>query len=153
VRCFFDTNVLLYQYDASAPHKQSVADALIKDTLANGELIISTQVMMEFYQVATRKFTRYFSSQHLRQLMHEFSAANPVIMTPDLIDEAVVVHQEHLLSWWDSTIVVAALHADADVLYSEDLQHGREFGNLQICNPFGSRVSERRPSNPSKRKR
>jgi predicted nucleic acid-binding protein len=130
-----------------------VADALIKDTLAHGRFIISTQVMMEFYQVAIRKFARRFSTRHLRQLMHELSEANPVVMTPDLIEEAVVVHQELHLSWWDSTIVVAALHAEADVLYSEDLQHGREFGALQIRNPFRSRISETPESYRSKRKR
>jgi predicted nucleic acid-binding protein len=37
---------------------------------------------------------------------------------------------------WDALIVQAALSGGADVLYSEDLQHGRRFGELRIENPF-----------------
>ena len=139
---FFDTNILLYQYDASAPHKQFIADALIKETVANDELVVSTQVMMEFYHVATRKYSRQISAAHLGELMHELAEWNPVVVTPDLINEAVLLHRIHQFSWWDSTIVAAAVRAEADILYSEDLQHGREIDGLRIQNPFISRVSE-----------
>jgi predicted nucleic acid-binding protein len=36
----------------------------------------------------------------------------------------------------DALIVAAALEAEWDAWYSEDLQHGRTFGKLKIQNPF-----------------
>jgi predicted nucleic acid-binding protein len=33
-------------------------------------------------------------------------------------------------------IVASAIEAGCNVLYSEDMQHGRTFGRLAIANPF-----------------
>ncbi len=39
--------------------------------------------------------------------------------------------------FFDSLIVASAVQAGASILYSEDLQAGRIFGNTKIVNPFG----------------
>jgi predicted nucleic acid-binding protein len=36
----------------------------------------------------------------------------------------------------DALIVAAAIEAGCDRLYSEDLQHGRRFGDCVVLNPF-----------------
>lgn len=41
------------------------------------------------------------------------------------------------LSWFDALIWATAKQADANVLYSEDFQHGRTLGGITIENPFG----------------
>jgi predicted nucleic acid-binding protein len=38
--------------------------------------------------------------------------------------------------WYDALIVAAAMEAGCKLLYSEDLQSGRRFGDLRIENPF-----------------
>jgi predicted nucleic acid-binding protein len=45
-------------------------------------------------------------------------------------------HQGKAFSFWDSLIVEAALQADCRVLFSEDMQDGRQIGQLVIRNPF-----------------
>lgn len=40
------------------------------------------------------------------------------------------------ISWYDSLIVAAALEADCRILYTEDLQHGRQFDKMTVRNPF-----------------
>jgi predicted nucleic acid-binding protein len=46
---------------------------------------------------------------------------------------------QHNLSIYDSMIVAAALEADCDVLWSEDMQHGMIFaGRLRVANPFAA---------------
>jgi predicted nucleic acid-binding protein len=40
------------------------------------------------------------------------------------------------LSWYDALIVAAAMEGGCSLLYSEDLQSGRRFGDLRIENPF-----------------
>ena len=49
---------------------------------------------------------------------------------------ARLLSQAHSLAWFDALIVQAALEAGCTHLYSEDLQHGRRFGALQVVNPF-----------------
>lgn len=53
-----------------------------------------------------------------------------------LYHEALAFRSRYQLSWYDSLIVCAALHAECTTLYSEDLQHNQKFGKLRIVNPF-----------------
>jgi predicted nucleic acid-binding protein len=48
----------------------------------------------------------------------------------------VSLAREHGLSFYDALIVASAVEAGCDILYSEDMQHGRTFGGLGIVNPF-----------------
>jgi predicted nucleic acid-binding protein len=50
--------------------------------------------------------------------------------------EATRLAQRYQLQWWDALILEAALRAQADVLVSEDGQHGQRFGKLMVDNPF-----------------
>ena len=50
--------------------------------------------------------------------------------------EALNLQTRHHLAWYDSVIVASAAKAKCGLLLTEDLQHGRRFGDLQIENPF-----------------
>jgi predicted nucleic acid-binding protein len=56
--------------------------------------------------------------------------------SPQLYLEALRIAEKTRLSWYDSLIVAAALEADCEVLYTEDLQHGWELDRLHVENPF-----------------
>ena len=60
----------------------------------------------------------------------------PLTLTLDLHVAARVFAEDHRLSFYDALIVVSAIEAGCDVLYSEDMQHGRTIGGLAIVNPF-----------------
>ena len=53
-----------------------------------------------------------------------------------LYAEALRLQAKSRLSWSDSLIVSAAIQAQCDLLYTEDLQHGQRFGSLRVANPF-----------------
>ena len=53
---FLDTNIFVYSFDQSQTGKRERALALIAEALQSGEGLISTQVIQEFLNVATRKF-------------------------------------------------------------------------------------------------
>ena len=56
----FDTNVLVYCTDTTAPEKQAIARALVSQASANGDALVSTQVLIELFNVLTprvRQFT------------------------------------------------------------------------------------------------
>jgi predicted nucleic acid-binding protein len=60
-----------------------------------------------------------------------------VPVTADTIREAVRLAARYQLSHWDSLIVAAALLAECETLYSEDLQHRQVFDDrLTVINPF-----------------
>ena len=64
-----------------------------------------------------------------------------VIILPEDILMAIDLHQLHTVSIWDSLIVQTAQKSGCKFVYSEDLQHGRRFGSVQIVNPFRDLVA------------
>jgi predicted nucleic acid-binding protein len=64
--------------------------------------------------------------------------SGPVVpVTADTIREAVRSASRYQISHWDSLIVAAALLAECETPYSEDLQHRQVFDDrLTVINPF-----------------
>lgn len=141
---FFDTNVLLYRYDASAPYKQGTANSLVHDAIDDGSFQISTQVMVEFRDAATRKFHQQIHAQEIHDLLRLWDTLDVVATDSSLVIEASERCRKHQLGWWDSLIVTAAVRGGSSLLYSEDFQHGRVIDGVRIENPFTSSVHEPR---------
>lgn len=55
-RYFIDTNIFVYSFDDRQPEKIERSLALIQEALQTGMGMISTQVIQEFLNLATRKF-------------------------------------------------------------------------------------------------
>ena len=51
-------------------------------------------------------------------------------------EAALALARDHSLAFYDALILAAALEAGCDTLFTEDMQHGRKFGDLTIVNPF-----------------
>ena len=58
-------------------------------------------------------------------------------ITLEVHETGLALAQRYGLSTYDAMIAASALLADADVLWSEDMQHGQVLdGRLRIVNPF-----------------
>jgi predicted nucleic acid-binding protein len=133
---FVDTNVLVYAHDASEQAKQPIARTLLNHLWDDRRGVISTQVLQEFYTVATRKLASPITRAEAREIVELYSAWPVVIIDPGLILTASRVEEEHQLSFWDSLVVEAARVAGAERLVTEDLQHGLVIDGVRIENPF-----------------
>ena len=142
-RVFFDTNVLVYCFDSSAPQKQSRAKDLIARALNTRQGVVSYQVVQEFCNVACKN--QRLSLPHERilaciKLM--LQPMNQVAPSPELLEAALLIHSESSFSFYDSLILAAAQAAKCASLYSEDMQHGQLVGGVRIVNPFLQVVNE-----------
>lgn len=135
---FADTNVLVYAFDSSEPAKQSIAEQLIDTHGSSGSLVVSTQVLQEFFNIVTRKLAEPLSIDDAYDLVQQFGVYPMVQISPELILRAISRYRDDAFSFWDALIVEAALQADCRVLLSEDMQDGRRIGQLLIRNPFGA---------------
>jgi len=135
---FADTNILVYAFDGSATEKQQIAQQLLDDFGGNGMLVLSTQVLQEFFVISTRKLAKPLPIGDAYELIRQFSLYPLVQLSPELILRAISRTRDDAFSFWDSLIVEAALQANCDVLFSEDMQDGRKIGSLVIRNPFKS---------------
>ena len=136
-RYFLDTNVFVYSFDAGAPAKARRARALIREALVTGQGVVSYQVVQEFLNVALRRFARPMTTSEAEEyLAAVFRPLLAVHSSPALYAAALRLAGRGGLSWYDALIVAAAHEAQCEVLFSEDLQHGRRLGALEIRNPF-----------------
>ncbi len=105
--------------------------------MRSGAGVVSTQVVQEFLNLATRKFARAFSGNDLQAYLDD--VLTPLCQVfPDaaLFRLALEVKDETGYSFYDSLVVAGALRVGCTRLYSEDLQDGRLIRGLIIENPF-----------------
>jgi predicted nucleic acid-binding protein len=129
VSAFFDTNILVYaqQTDGKGDRARS---------LFAGGGKLSVQVLNEFTAVSRGKQARDW-----REIAEAISDVltvldPPLALTLDLHAAARALAEDHRLSFYDALIVASAIEAGCDILYTEDMQHGRAIGGLAIVNPF-----------------
>ena len=137
MRASFDTNVPIYALlDQQDSRRTAIAQNLLRELSASGNCFISTQVLNEFANVAIRKVKPALDQQVVLDLLAGLTTFDLVVVTDELIRKAVQRHFGSTISFYDALIVEAAIAGGAEVLYTEDLQHGMRYGQLEIANPF-----------------
>jgi len=133
-RSFFDTNIIVYGDDKSAPAKQRRALDLLAEHRRAGTGVVSLQVLQEYFVTVTQKLHVEPSVARRKvELLAEFDVA-----APQLIDvlAAIDLHRLHGFSFWDALILRMAQQAGCRVLFSEDLQEARQLEGIYVVNPF-----------------
>jgi predicted nucleic acid-binding protein len=134
---FLDTNILVYSLAMNEPQKQPVAAALIQDALSTGRGVISTQVVQEFLNLATRWANPVFSATETVEYLHR--VLWPLcghLPSEAFFEQALQIRSKTGFHFYDSLIVAAAVQLGCRQLLSEDLQHGRKIHGVTILNPF-----------------
>lgn len=134
---FIDTNVFIYQLDASDGRKQALAERLVREALAAGDACISFQVVQECLNTLLRKARVVLQAEQAR--MYLDTVLLPLLQvssSPALYHRALDIQARYRFSFYDSLIVAAALVAGCSRLFSEDLQHGQQVEGLSIIDPF-----------------
>lgn len=131
-KVFLDTNLLVYAADQDAAAKRQRARDLLRAAVPVG--VLSTQVLQEFYVVATRKL--HLSPELAKSLVHGFRRFELVTVTADLIEAAIDTSTVHQISFWDALIVVCAEGARCTELWTEDLNAGQILRGVRVVNPF-----------------
>ena len=135
MKVFFDTNILVYLFDAGAPAKQRRARELLDTHTRAGETLLSTQVLQEFYVAVTRKLATPLDLASAYEAVKELAVMPTVRIDIPLILSAIQLSRDRKLSFWDSLVIRAAIEGGATTLYSEDLQPGQVFETLTVANP------------------
>lgn len=131
---FVDTNVLVYLFDKDSREKQYQARQLLKKEADN--IVLSTQVLGEFYVTVTRKLAAPLEPRLARDAVDDLCALRVRALRAELVQAAVRRSNASQLSYWDALIVETAIDAGATRLLTEDLQHGQEFNGLRVVDPF-----------------
>jgi predicted nucleic acid-binding protein len=131
---FLDTNILLYGYDLDAPAKRAVAQALIEQAWRQPRnTAISVQVLQEFYVNSVRREHR---PEEAAAVGGDFLLLPVIDNSLALSRLAMTLQARWQLPLWDAMIVAAAQTSGARKLFTEDLNHGQDYGGILVINPF-----------------
>jgi predicted nucleic acid-binding protein len=134
---FVDTNVLLYAIsrDPSERTKASRANELLDER----DVVLSVQVLQEFYVQATRESRRDpLTHEQATALVESFLRFPVLETTAELVLAAMATRHRYGISYWDAAILESARAAGCDIVWSEDLDHGTDFDGIRVEDPFGS---------------
>lgn len=137
-RTFLDSNVLVYMFDGKYPGKREKARSTYAG-LERGQVVVSTQVLQEFFWNVTRKLSPPVPEDVAVGCIRDFSAHTVVVIELDTVFAAIARASSARIAFWDGLIVEAALSAGCTRLLTEDLQDGREFDGMRVVNPFAVR--------------
>lgn len=136
VTAFVDTNVLVYAYDRDEPAKRDVAIELLEELGESDDIVLSTQVLQEFFVTVTRKLARPLAPAEALEALRAWAELPTVQVDSALVLAAAETSRIASVSFWDALILEAAICHGCERLLSEDLQHGFELRGVRVHNPF-----------------
>jgi predicted nucleic acid-binding protein len=132
---FVDTNIWVYAVDTADPTKRQRALNAVAP-VPGRDIVVSTQVLTEFYAVVTRKLAVPVPPAEAEAMVRQLLALAVVGIDASLVASAVAGSREWQISIWDALIVRAAEVAGCRRVLSEDLADGRTYGSITVENPL-----------------
>jgi len=134
---FFDTNVLVYAEDQDEPEKRAIALRVLADHVTSDDIVLSAQVLNEFY-VNVRRLKQPLDAARALNALEQLAAFPVVPVTADLVVAAATASERYRISHWDALILETARAAGCAVVFSEDLNDEQDYGGVRVENPFKS---------------
>ncbi len=135
-KIFLDTNIIVYAFDKKDVQKNKIAKSLLDSFYTNEKYFISTQVLLEFCNVAYKKMKPALTADDLDRFISSFPDDKIIYIDKAIIQKVIQLKNQYQFSFWDSLIIATALFSGCNKLYSEDMTNGRIIENLEIKNPF-----------------
>ena len=134
-----DTNVIVYAYDPSDPAKQAAAQSLLKNLIEEDSLVLSAQVLNEFYWVASRparppSLSHSDAEARVRSLIASATAVLP--LTEEVTIQAMNAVAGHGFAFWDALLWASAKEHGVSVTYTEDVPGKPSIEGVKYVNPF-----------------
>lgn len=133
---FVDTNVLVYAHDRTAGAKQFAARALLARLWRERVGALSVQVLQEFAVNVTAKIPHPLPPGEAAAVISALSEWR--VHCPHAADvvAALDLRARAQTSFWDALVLHSASQLGCQVLWTEDLNPGQRFGDVEIRNPF-----------------
>jgi len=135
-KTFLDSNVLVYSVDESPAEKAKHERAIELLSAYPEDLVVSTQVLQEFYVVTTRKLKTPLTEERAARAVRGLAKLDVIGVDAPLVLAAVDTSRLVQLSFWDALIIEAASRAGCERVLSEDLNAGQVIHGVRIENPF-----------------
>lgn len=142
---FIDTSILVYAYNNSDMIKHEAIKSYIKEILSHGERpIISLQVLLEFYNVITRKISNPIKQEDAAKIVGNFFDADDWIKlgySNLAVSRAITYAAKAKLVVWDVLIAETMREHGIYKIITENERDFKKIKDLEVINPFKKRYS------------
>ena len=111
MRVFIDTNLWVYRLDRREPQKSERLKPWLAEVIAEHEVVISTQVLIELRSVASRKLQPPLAAAEIASMLQALSSFEVVSTDANLVLDADQLAEREQLSWFDALIAEAAIRS------------------------------------------
>lgn len=133
---FLDANVLVYAHDHTAGARHNRAREIV---LAGWESDLSPKVSIQVLQETHVSLVRKgMDPARSATLVRNYLEWDVVENRESIFRDALSFQVEFGISFWDASILAAAIASGATELWSEDFQHGRDYHGIRVVNPFAA---------------
>ena len=133
VEAMLDTNILVYvvsRFEADR-EKRKRAQELMRRPFG-----LSGQILHEFLGNVTRKIKVPLTPVVALEWVEQLGEQPCIPVDAALVKNAIVISERYRIHYYDGAIIAAAETLGASRLYTEDLNHGQFYGEVQVINPF-----------------
>jgi len=133
-RCFADTNIFLYA--GSKDPADAARKKIARQLIASEDIGLSAQVLQEFIAAAASKKRLGIDAAEAKATLGALLEFPIVPITAGLVLQAWEIKTRYHISYWDGAIIAAAQELRCEIIYSEDLNDGQNYGGVVVRNPF-----------------
>ncbi|MGH8511848.1 MAG: PIN domain-containing protein [Gammaproteobacteria bacterium] len=116
--------------------KMSTKAARARQIVREEEVVISFQVLQEFYANAVHPRKLALTPAQAAAYCSAWLVFPVVPLGASTFVRTLEMAMRYQISNWDAAILAAALESGCVLVYSEDLNHGQDYGGVRVENPF-----------------
>jgi len=137
---FFDTNILVYAYDASETKKQRACAQLVGKVF-EGEIIgvVSNQVLGELFKGLTESIEIPISLENAELIIKDIIQSDrwmKINYDAETVKKAIVTVKFSKAPFWDILIVETMKENGINKIYTENEKDFKNIPGIKVINPF-----------------
>ncbi len=135
-----DTNILVYAFDRTNPHKQEIGKAILEKCWKREKnLVISSQNLAEFFIVVTKKIPSPISVGDAKQIIrdiNDFTQWQVCNYNGKTVERAIEIQERTKKHFWDALLAATLIQNGIYHIFTENTSDFKDIEGITACNPF-----------------
>jgi predicted nucleic acid-binding protein len=122
-KIFIDSNIFVYVYTDDSREKHELSRILLKDNVLANEIILSVQILSEFYSVMAKY---KYSHDEIKSCLDEIIEQTEIMpLKLDTFKFCLFIKEKYSYSWWDSLVLASVLENDCKIVLARICSTGK----------------------------
>lgn len=137
---FFDTNIIVYAYDASEEKKREICASLLERVYEKEIVgIVSNQILGELFKVLTENIEKPISIEDARLIIEDIIDSDSwtkINYSQETVRRAIITVKLHKVPFWDAVIAETMKENGIFALYTENEKDFKKVPGIKVINPI-----------------